>query len=455
MDPRLVTLLKENGQEHLLGVCAMLNQAQQKALIEDLERIDFRLLRELYNRYRHRPAGSGNVFEPAPVLRLSKSDPERSRLITIGQEYLRQGRVALFLVAGGQGTRLGFDGPKGCFPITPVTGKSLFQLFAETIRALQLRYRTLLPWYIMTSRENHSATEMFFKNNAYFGLDPQQVHLFMQGEVPSVDLDGRLIVTPDFRIFKNPNGHGGSIQALHASGALADMAGRGIEEIFYFQVDNPLVKIADPLFIGAHVDLGAQMSSKVVRKTDPSERVGIIGLIDGRLGCIEYSELSAEQASARTPSGDLLFSSANIAIHMVNRNFLERLATDPHIRLPYHCAVKEIRALDPQTGEQKTIQGIKFEMFIFDALGFAQRSCTLEVERDEEFSPVKNRTGADSPETARAALMRLHRSWLRAAGCRIPDTFEVEISPLFALDEHEFKQKFTPPPSLTAPLYIQ
>ncbi|MCX8045026.1 MAG: UDPGP type 1 family protein [Desulfobacterota bacterium] len=457
MEQRLRMLLIDNGQEHLLKIYNRLAPAQQAALCEDLQQIDVHQLRELRALFtkqqtEHPPEP---VFAPVPVTRFPPNDPERARCIAIGEEYLRRGRIALFLVAGGQGTRLGFEGPKGCFPITPVKGKPLFQLFAETIRALQHRYQTVLPWYIMTSRDNHALTDAFFKQHQYFGLDPAQVWLCRQQDVPSLDLMGRLILSPEYRIFKNPNGHGGSIQALATSGALADMARRGIDEVFYFQVDNPLVKIADPLFIGVHVDGRAQMSSKVVTKSDPHERVGIIGLINGRLGCIEYSELSPEQAAARTPNGELLFSSANIAIHMINRRFIEQLATDPAVRLPFHCARKNIPALDPETGAPQTICGIKFEMFIFDALGFAQRSCTLAVERDEEFAPVKNRTGPDSPETARAALMRLHRSWLRAAGCDIPESVAVEISPLFALDAEEFSTKFVPPAQWAAPLYIE
>ncbi len=381
---------------------------------------------------------------------------ERERLFAVGEDILRQGRVAIFLVAGGQGTRLGYPGPKGCFPISPVKQKSLFQLFAESILALRRRYAAALPWYIMTSQENNGATCAFFKEHAYFGLAPDSVRFIIQKENPSLDLDGRLIISPENRIFKNPNGHGGSLTALKDSGALADMAARGIDEIFYFQVDNPLAKIADPLFIGAHVAGRAQMSTKVVPKVDPGEKVGIIGRINGRLGCIEYSELSQAGIKERLPDGRLRFSSANIAIHLLNRGFVEKLTADPDFQLPYHIAVKAIDALGPD-GEQKRIEGIKFETFIFDALGFAERSVTLEVSRDKEFSPVKNAAGSDSPDTARAALCALHRSWLAASGklAALTDDLAVEVSPLYALDAEEFTKKYIAPDSLTSPAYIE
>jgi UDP-N-acetylglucosamine/UDP-N-acetylgalactosamine diphosphorylase len=235
------------------------------------------------------------------------------------------------------------------------------------------------------------------------------------------------------------------------------MADCGIDEIFYFQVDNPLAKIADPLFIGAHVENRAQMSTKVVRKVDPAEKVGIIGRVNGRLGCIEYSELSQAEIAERLPDGRLRFSSANMAIHMLNRAFVEKLTSDPDFRLPYHIAVKGIGSLAPDGSTVKKIDGIKFEMFIFDALGFAERSVTLEVSREEEFSPVKNSAGADSPDTARAAMIARHRSWLQASGKlpSVPDDLIIEISPLYALDAAEFAEKYTLPPTLPSPVYIE
>lgn len=452
--------LKRFGQDHILAYLDKLPEAEQQGLLQDIARIDLGQIAEFYDFYRHsRSQGHARkVVAAAEVLQLPAAGActgERERLFAVGEKILRQGRVAIFLVAGGQGTRLGYEGPKGCLPLSPVKQKSLFQLFAETILALRRRYAAALPWYIMTSHENNGATRAFFKEHACFGLAPDSVRFIIQKENPSLDLDGRLIVSPENKIFKNPNGHGGSLTALKDSGALAEMAACGIDEIFYFQVDNPLAKIADPLFIGAHVDSRAQISTKVVPKVDPGEKVGIIGRINGRLGCIEYSELSPAEIQERLPDGRLRFSSANIAIHLLNRGFIEKLTAEPDFRLPYHIAVKGINALGPD-GIQRKIEGIKFETFIFDALGFAERSVTLQVSRDEEFSPVKNAAGADSPDTARAALNCLHRRWLAASNKlpAVPDDLLVEISPLYALDEQEFAAKYSPPANLASPVYI-
>ncbi len=454
--------LNTYGQEHILNYLERMNTCERQSLLEDAAHIDLKQIAGLFSSYRssRQQGHEQKVFEAAEVLAFPPTDvfaAERGRLTALGQDMLRQGRVAIFLVAGGQGTRLGYNGPKGCFPVSPVRRKSLFQLFAESIMALRRRYNAALPWYIMTSQENNAATCAFFKEHGFFGLGADTVQFIIQKENPSLDLDGRLIVSPDKKIFKNPNGHGGSLYAMKDSGALAQMAALGIDEIFYFQVDNPLAKIADPLFIGAHVENRAQMSTKVVRKVDPSEKVGIIGRVNGRLGCIEYSELSQAEIAERLPDGRLRFSSANMAIHMLSRAFVEKLTSDPEFRLPYHIAVKGIDCLAPDMATVKKIDGLKFEMFIFDALGFAERSVTLEVPREEEFSPVKNSTGADSPGTARAAMISQHRSWLQGSGKlpAVPDDLTIEISPLYALDAAEFAEKFSFPPNLSSTLYVE
>ena len=454
--------LKNYGQEHILNYLERMHTEEQQSLLEDAARIDLQQIAELFGSYRslRQQGHEQKVFEAAEALSLPPTDvvsAERGRLTALGQDMLRQGRVAIFLVAGGQGTRLGYNGPKGCFPVSPVRRKSLFQLFAESIMALRRRYGAALPWYIMTSQENNAATCAFFKEHGFFGLSADTVQFIIQKENPSLDLEGRLIVSPDKKIFKNPNGHGGSLYAMKDSGALAQMAARGIDEIFYFQVDNPLAKIADPLFIGAHVENRAQISTKVVPKVDPAEKVGIIGRVNGRLGCIEYSELSPAEIAERLPDGGLRFSSANMAIHMLSRAFVEKLTSDPGFRLPYHIAVKGIDCLAADMATVKKIGGIKFELFIFDALGFAERSVTLEVPREEEFAPVKNASGADSPETARAAMIARHRSWLQGSGklSAVPDDLVIEISPLFALDAEELKEKYNPPATLASPLYIE
>ncbi len=457
-------VLIENGQEHILEHLGLMIAEQKEALINDLKQVDFKLLDSLFETYKKLPTSKNKkkVFSAADVLSFDEGDvsvKEKKRLYAIGEDYLSQGKIAVFLVAGGQGTRLGFNGPKGCYPISPVKGKSLFQLFSENILALQRRYGKEFPWYIMTSNENNEETLSFFRKNSFLGLNEHNVRFIIQKQIPSFDFNGKLIISRDKKLLKNPNGHGGSIQALYDSGALTEMKNSGIEEIFYFQVDNPLVKIADPLFAGAHISIHGEISSKVVRKTDPDERVGIIGKVDGKLGCIEYSELSSEKVRERKEDGSLLFNSGNIAIHMLNRNFVEKLNSEENKGLPYHLAVKDAVALVVKSGTHtlEYIKSIKPEMFIFDALSFAKRSATLEVERSEEFSPVKNSEGKDSPETARRAMVERCIKWIYKSGKQdlFPKEASVEISPLFAFDVEGFCARFVSLPEASSSFYIE
>lgn len=465
VDTDISNLLIRFNQEHILRLLDCMNRAEKRNLLRDIRQVDLGLVADLYESYRmeQNRKKDKKVFQEVEVLSFNRSEASRQnrkRLFSIGEDCLKEGRVALFLVAGGQGTRLGIKGPKGCFAISPVKRKTLFQLFAETIKALQRRYGKPLNWFIMTSQENNEETHSFFYENNFFGLKRKNIHFLIQGQIPSLDLNGKLIISRDKRIYKNPNGHGGAIYALHDSGALEQMAQEGIEEIFYFQVDNPLVKIADPLFIGAHVEHQAEMSSKAVKKVDAAEKVGVLGRVNGRLGCIEYSELSQKEANERKSDGELRFNSANIAIHMLSRNFVEKLSRGDDFKLPYHTAVKEIEGFGPDNNGQapNKFNGIKFEMFIFDALGVADSSVVLEVSREEQFAPVKNKTGSDSPETARKAMIGLHKNWLKnsAKAVSISDSFVIEVSPLYALDEETFRKKFTTPPSqIISPLYLE
>ncbi len=443
-------------QRHILTCLDSISPAQRTALLQDLKDINFTQLANRYQAYRRSKSAAAEkkVFDTAEII----APPFSKAFSAIGEDYLRSGKVGIFLVAGGQGTRLGFKGPKGCFPISPVRQKSLFQLFAESVSALGRRYGKPLSWYIMTSRENDAETRSFFQKHDFFGLDQGGVQFLVQGEIPSLDQEGKLLISRDLRIFKNPDGHGGSLRALKESGALKDMREKGIEEIFYFQVDNPLAKIADPMFIGAHVECGAEMSTKVVRKTDPSEKVGIIGKINGKTGCIEYSEMTPAEIAEKKEDGTLRFDSANIAIHMIKRTFIEQLTQDERFLLPYHVAIKDIECLVPENGRliPDIRKGLKFEMFVFDALGFTTRSVTMQVQRDEEFSPVKNYDGADSPQTARQAMVNLFARWIKQSGkaAHVPGDLIVEVSPLLALDETEFAEKFVPPAVFSSPLYM-
>lgn len=341
-----------------------------------------------------------------------------------GDEILASGRVAALVVAGGQGTRLGFDGPKGAYPIGPVSDRSLFEIQAQKIRGLRRRTGHDLPWCVMTSSATDDATRAFFREHEFFGLPEQDVLFFCQGKIPSLDFDGRLMLAARDRIFENPDGHGGCLTALSASGVLDELADRGIDTLFYYQVDNPLVRMCDATFLGYHDEAGAEFSCKVARKTDPDEKVGILARSAGRAIVVEYTELGDADRYARDDSGELLYWAGNAAIHLLATDFVRRVADDADRFLPFHASEKKIPYLDDagKLVEPESPNGRKLERFVFDALAAAESICVVEAERSSEFSPVKNADGTDSPATARRDLIASYHSWLSAGGISPADS---------------------------------
>jgi UDP-N-acetylglucosamine/UDP-N-acetylgalactosamine diphosphorylase len=442
-DPRegpLRSALERAGQGHLWLALDRLEGDARRRLLEELLSLDLTLLAEL-RRAISRPAAAADPGEFAPAAVVACGRVARPEARERGEDELRRGRTAWLLVAGGQASRLGLEAPKGTFPVGPVSGRSLFDLFARKLRRAEARYGTRIPWYVMTSRANDAATREYFAAHAHFGLSPSDVVFFAQGMLPALDPEGRVLLAAQDRVFLAPSGHGGVLAALATSGALDDAAARGVRTFSYFQVDNPLARPADPLFLGLHALEGAQMSSKVVPKRDAAEKVGVLGRVAGRLACIEYSDLPAALREARGSEGELLYGAGNVAMHLLDLDFVRRL-TRGGLKLPWHLARKDVEALDPE-GRPSKRPGIKFEAFVFDALGEAERSVTLEVERASEFSPVKNARGEDSPATARADLCRLHGSWVEAAGLPLPPADEtgvppVEVDPLLADDRESF-----------------
>jgi UDP-N-acetylglucosamine/UDP-N-acetylgalactosamine diphosphorylase len=282
----------------------------------------------------------------------------------------------------------------------------------------------------MTSAATDAETREFFRKAEFFGVPEGDVLFFRQGMVPSMDFEGRLFLAAPDRIFENPDGHGGSLTALLDSGVLDDLEDRGIDTIFYYQVDNPLVRMCDPVYLGFHEGAGAEISCKVVRKTDPPEKVGIVARANGRIGIVEYTELSDENRFARDADGELVYWAGNIAIHLLSTAFARRVALDAERLLPFHASEKKIPHIDeegrPVTPEQPN--GRKLERFVFDALPAAKEVCVVETDRAVEFAPLKNAEGSSSPETARRGLVARYRSWLTAAGIAIPDgVAQIEI----------------------------
>ncbi len=459
-DPALADRLTRFGQSHVLPFLERLDDTGRARLTAQLDAVDLEQLGTLVDGGDTDAGGPGRLAPP-PVIHAGRDADADRRAHEAGEAELAAGRVAVLTVAGGQGTRLGFDGPKGAYPVAPVTGKTLFELFATEIAARRARHGAALPWLIMTSEANHDATVAFFESNDCFGLGRDTIAFFTQGMMPSVDSDGRLLLAAPDRLALNPNGHGGTLLALRDSGELARLKDAGITTLYYFQVDNPLARIADPAFIGHHVLGRAEMSSKVVAKTDPDEKVGIIVERDGTLGVIEYSDLDAETARRRDDDGTLSFDAGNIAIHAFDVAFLDRV-TDGGLQLPYHRANKKVPHLnaDGRLVEPTEPNAIKFETFIFDALGLAARSTTVMVDRAEEFSPVKNLTGVDSADTARAHMVDRAARWLEAAGHAVPrgadgqPTIAIEIDARVALDADEVRAHVPAPIDFSADVVL-
>ena len=426
---------------------------------------------------------------PAPCERLPENGGNAAAWAPAhaeGETALRTGQVAAFTVAGGQGTRLGYDGPKGTFAVTPLKEKSLFQVFAEKIKATGRRYGRPLHWFIMTSHANHEQTEGFFAEHRFFGLDKSRVHFFRQGRMPAVDFTGKILLeTPD-SLALSPDGHGGSLRALHRSGALDLMQSEGITTISYFQVDNPIVRCLDPAFLGFHLAANSEMSSKMVLKAYPEEKVGHFCLQAGKVVVVEYSDMPMALQREAKPDGSLRYGAGSIAIHVIDREFARKMAGAPlsaaadpvfvradrpakageGVALPFHRADKKITTIDAigQTVKPAKANGVKFEMFVFDALPFARNSIVVETARADDFSPVKNAEGLDSPQTARDDQLRQYARWLKAAGAVVETDATglprqtVEVSPLFGYDAVTFAERWAllpVKPGVTDGLYLE
>jgi len=456
-------LLKKHNQGHLLAFWEQLTGAQRRDLLSQIGRLDFSRIDDWVANYVQNRVSSDmpSDFAPAPCYGLNPAGPEQARKYAqareLGEGLISAGKVAAFVVAGGQGTRLGFDGPKGNFPISPVKGKTLFRTFAEIIAAVESKYATTCPWYIMTSPLNYSQTKEIFEADSYYGLRDDDVFIFQQDTLPDFGFDGKILLARKDKISCSPDGHGGSLKALYRSGALEDMNRRGIEFISYWQIDNPMVNILDPLFIGLHALDKAEMSSKALIKAEPKEKIGNFCLVDGKVTVIEYSNLPDELARKCRPDGSLVFELGSIAIHIISTNFVERLNRQGS-SLPLHKAVKKIPHID---NDGKLVQpdepnGIKLEMFVFDALLFASKSIILETRRSEEFAPVKNRTGIDSAETAKEMMVARAAGWLESAGVTVPRKADgsvdclIEIAPGFALEKDDIKARTDRIPQIKA-----
>jgi UDP-N-acetylglucosamine/UDP-N-acetylgalactosamine diphosphorylase len=463
--PDLLGSLASVGQSQVLRFYDSLDSVGKQRLRDQLQAQDLPHLAALAEEYVRNKPHVALPKEIKPVAALPHAAPAGdARLVAmytealgLGRSLLSQGKVAAFLVAGGQGTRLGYDGPKGEYPVTPIKNKPLFQVFAEQLLAHGRDFGKPIPWYIMTSDVNDAATRAFFEKNRHFGLHPENVFFFQQGMMPAFAMDGKLLLGEKDSLALSPDGHGGSLRALSRSGALADMHRRGVEHLSYFQVDNPLVHTIDPLFVGLHALTGSQMSSKTIPKANPLEKVGNFVIGDGVVQVIEYSDLPQSLAMQTNPDGSPTFNAASIGIHALTVAFVEHLNTGGKLKLPWHRAEKKVPYVDDAGKIIKPDKpnAVKLEQFVFDAIPLAKNAMVYTTQRGEEFSPVKNAEGTDSPATSRRDQVRRAARWLQSAGVLVPEKdgepdATIEISAQFAVSAEQLKSRPIPKKTIEA-----
>jgi len=427
LDKALRARLEQAGQEFLIEHAEHRDADGSEKLVQQLEGIDFDLVARLR-------AGEGlaapatAVPEPVPCIPFAERGPHTAEAER-GREELRAGRVAFAVLAGGQASRLRWDGPKGTFPVGPVSNRSLFQILAEHLRRA-VRDHGVQPFLaVTTSSTTDLAIRAFFERSDCFGLDRSRLAFARQESLPVLDEDGHLMLASPDRVFTSPDGHGGAVLALAREGVLERWVEAGVTTVCSVQIDNPLLRVVDPDFVGRLVGGDADIATKIVMKRHPWERVGIVARVGGRPAIVEYSELSKELSVMRDGDGRLHFRLGSIGVHAFRLDFLQReLGKD----LPLHAARKEIPAVDPD-GVAERRPGVKYERFVFDLFPRARDVCVVEVLRAQEYAAIKNEAGEDSPESVRTALDREYRRWYREAGRPPPAGEMLELSPLDAL----------------------
>jgi len=450
----LQSSLSEAEQTHLVQFWGDLSEDQKTLLSKDLSAIDFNQVNVNFRRSQEslsRKCADG-AMEPIPPECFGSAlrcEEETLKLYEeVGLKAIANGQVGVILLAGGQGTRLGVSYPKGMYDVGLPSKKTLYQLQAERLVRLQQlaksRYAmsgedATVPWYIMTSEATCGQTMEFFTSHSYFGLNKSDVVVFEQNSIPCLDFEGKILLEEKHKVARAPDGNGGLYKALDQNGILDDMTRRGLSCVHVYCVDNILVKMADPVFLGFCLQQGADCGAKVVEKKLPNEPVGVVCKVDGKFQVVEYSEIAASTSERRSPDGRLTFNAGNICNHFFTTQFLTQSVKPRENELIHHVAKKKIAHID-ESGEKENPSkpnGIKLEKFVFDVFPFSTNFACWEVDRELEFAPIKNADGApsDSPTSSRNALMKVHRMQIEKNGGILMDEGKgsegvCEISPL-------------------------
>lgn len=403
-------ILKKYNQEHLLNGYEKLEEKKQKQLLNQIMNIDFELIKSLYDNTKKENSTNNDKIEPMEYLDKYKLNDKYKYYENIGKQAIKEGKLAAVTMAGGQGTRLGHTGPKGTYDIGLDSHKSLFELLCDYLKEEGKKYGVTIPWFIMTSRENNKETVEFFEKNKFFGYQKDKnIFFFIQGELPMVDTEGKILIGEDGLIKQAADGHGGIYESLVKNGMTEKMKQLGIEWVFIGGVDNCLVKMVDPVLMGVAIDKEVTVACKSIVKANPHEKVGVFCKRNGKPGVIEYSEITDEMAEAVDENGELLYGESHILCNLFNIKAVERMGTTP---LPYHSAYKKAKFIDKDGNlvVPDSPNAYKFEAFLFDAFGAVDDMAILRVKREEEFAPVKNAdsAGVDCPSTARKLYEDFH-----------------------------------------------
>ncbi len=401
--------LKKYSQEHLLNGYDKLPETKQKQLLEQIEHTDFELINSLYNKTKEKAEISESEITPIEYWDKSKIKGEYKEFQETGEKAIRNGKLAVVTMAGGQGTRLGHKGPKGTFDIGLESHKSLFELLCDSLKTEGKKYGVTVPWFIMTSRENNKETVEFFAKHRNFGYEKDKnLFFFIQGELPMIDTEGKILIGEDGLIKEAADGHGGIYEALVKSGMIKKMRELGVEWIFVGGVDNCLAKMVDPILMGLAIEKNVTAAGKSVVKVSPQEKVGVFCKKNGKPSVVEYTEIPEEMAEEVDENGELVYGESHMLCNLFNIDAVERMGKKP---LPYHIAFKKATYID-HDGNKVIPDGpnaYKFEAFLFDAFGELDDMAILRVKREEEFAPVKNAQGTDSPETARELYRKFYK----------------------------------------------
>ena len=397
-----IDLLKVYNQDHIIKLLEKVDGEKKQALIEQISSIDFHQLKELYDNTKKEIEIKENKIEPLPYLDKEKlSEEQKEEFQRLGEEVIEKGEYAVVTMAGGQGTRLGHSGPKGTFKLDVYgKGKYLFEILAENLKEANQKYGKVIPWYIMTSKENNDETIEFMEKHNYFGYDKDSVRFFAQSELPLLDVNGKLLIGKDMRIKEASDGNGGTYSSLRASGCLAEMKEKGIKWVFIGGVDNALLKMADTILLGMAIQKKVQIASKSIVKANPHERVGVFAKMNGHPKVIEYSEMPDKMAEEVDSDGELKYGEAHIMCNLYTIEAIEKISKETLI---YHSAFKKNSYMDENGKEVIPTEpnSYKFESFIFDAFELFDDIAILRGKREDDFAPVKNRDGVDSPKTAK------------------------------------------------------